>query len=102
MILCKFIVSFTLIAWGKMFGKIHGTATVGAVLKTNILAQCLGNESSRCSLMCRSLVTCRVFVMDGCTCTLYEEGSNELPSGRVAYIGTGLGFVDLLSQKSFS
>ncbi len=97
-----FIATFTFIAWGKLFGKINGTTTVGAVLKSNILAQCIGNESARCSLMCRSLVTCRVFLLDECTCTLYEEGSNhlpdQLPSGGVAYIGTGLGLVDMLSQ----
>ena len=97
MILCKFIVSFTFIAWGKMFGKIHGT-TVGKVLKSTILTPCMGDESARCSLMCRSLVTCRVFVMEGCTCMLYEDGPNPLLGGGVAYIGTGLGLVDLLSQ----
>ena len=94
---CVFI-AFIFLAWGKLFGKIEVTTTVGAVLKTNVLAQCMRKESARCSLMCRSLLTCRVFVMDGCTCILYEEGPNPLPDGGVANVGTGLGLVNMLPQ----
>ncbi len=74
------------------------TITVGAVLRSHVLTPCIGKESAKCGLMCRSLVTCRVFMLDGCTCILYEKGPNPLYGRGAVYIGTGLGLVEMSLQ----